>query len=204
MTVPEPRLGAVGTSAVVHDEAMSPTTELVIYGDFNCPFSALASYRAEQLERSGQFSIDWRAVEHEPSIPPAGQPVQGKLAAELDGELEQVRGLLVAGEDFWLRRPPVRSNTAAATTTYAGVEASRRPAVRTELFRWYWSQGGDLADDRYLREITNGQDPDIAARWQGEWLQMEKRIVPMMRLPDGHVSRGLGALRRMVEYLADA
>ncbi|MGH9025782.1 MAG: DsbA family protein [Acidimicrobiia bacterium] len=183
---------------------MSATTQLVVYGDFNCPFSALASHRAERLERTGRFSVDWRAVEHEPSIPPTGQPVQGKLADELDGELEQVRGLLVAGEEFSLRRPPVRSNTAAATTTYAGVEPTRRPAVRAELFRWYWTEGGDLADGQHLREIADGQDPATAARWQGEWLQLEQRIVPIMRLPDGYVSRGLGALRRMAEFMAGA
>ena len=38
--------------------------DLVVYGDFNCPFSALASARVEYLERHGFAAVDWRAVEH--------------------------------------------------------------------------------------------------------------------------------------------
>src|SRR5438309_11493539 len=49
--------------------------KLVIYGDFNCPFSALASDRAARLEATGRVVVEWRAVEHDPSIPAEGRPV---------------------------------------------------------------------------------------------------------------------------------
>lgn len=48
---------------------------LVIYGRFNCPFSPLASDRAARLESIGRALVAWRAVEHGPSIPTEGRPV---------------------------------------------------------------------------------------------------------------------------------
>jgi hypothetical protein len=36
---------------------------LTIYGDFNCPFSALASARADVLLAADAYAIDWRAIQ---------------------------------------------------------------------------------------------------------------------------------------------
>ena len=176
--------------------------QLVIYGDFNCPFSALASSRAERLVQAGAARVDWRAVEHDPDIPLGGEPVPDSIDDELDRELEQVRGLLQAGERFQLRRPRVRSNTRAAVEHYAGSDPRRREAVRAALFQRYWMDGDDLGDDRLLTEVAGAERaPETADRWHGEWLGLGRPIVPMMRLPDGYVSRGLGALTRLAEVL---
>ena len=52
-------------------------TRLTIYGDFNCPFSALASVRADVLIAAGGYEVEWRAVQHDTAIPVAGEPVGG-------------------------------------------------------------------------------------------------------------------------------
>jgi hypothetical protein len=171
--------------------------DLVIFGDFNCPFSALASARADRLERAGVVRVDWRAVEHDPAIPRAGEPVQGLLVAELDRELEQVHGLLVAGEELALRRPTLRSNTRRAVETYASVDPAHRAATRSELFWAYWIDGDDLGDPRLLDDVSSTRAPETAERWRHEWIELGRPIVPMMCLPDGYVSRGLGALSRL-------
>ena len=44
-------------------------TRLTIYGDFNCPFSALASARADVLLAAGGHEIDWRAIQHDTGDP---------------------------------------------------------------------------------------------------------------------------------------
>ena len=50
--------------------------KLIVYGDFNCPFSALASARVGYLERHGFADVDWRAVEHAGhDWPGKGQPL---------------------------------------------------------------------------------------------------------------------------------
>jgi hypothetical protein len=179
--------------------------DLVIFGDFNCPFSALASTRADELERRGIARVDWRAVEHKPEIPPGGEPVDGELRAELDEEVENVRELLVGDEEFATRWPAVRPNTRAAIERYAGVEPARRAAVRGELFRRYWGLGEDLGDARVLDDVVvvgaGAGDAGTAEAWQREWNDLGQPVIPTLRLPDGYVSRGLGALRRLAEML---
>ncbi len=71
--------------------------KLIVYGDFNCPFSALASARVGYLERNGLADVDWRAVEHAPDIPSEGRDLIGDLRGELRGELDQIRSLLTDG-----------------------------------------------------------------------------------------------------------
>ncbi len=63
----------------------SGAVHLVIDGDFNCLFSALASSRAAHLGRTGAARVEWRAVEHDPDIPLRGEPVRGALA--LSGQI---------------------------------------------------------------------------------------------------------------------
>jgi DSBA-like thioredoxin domain len=175
---------------------------LVVYGDFNCPFSALASSRVERLEGAGIVNVEWRAVEHAPDIPRSGEPVRGHLADELDRELDQVHELLCTGEDLALHRPRSRSNTGAAVATYAGSDPRVRSAVRVELFRRYWVDGQDLGDDRLLVEVGGARRATVTSmQWRREWLDLDRPVVPMMRLPDGYVSRGLGALARLAELL---
>lgn len=48
---------------------------VIIYGDFNCPYSYLASQRADLLSRMDIAKVEWRAVEHD-----RGLPVTGKRA----------------------------------------------------------------------------------------------------------------------------
>ena len=175
---------------------------LVIYGDFNCPFSALASRRAERLERAGVAQVDWRAVEHAPEIPTPGEKVIGPLAEELDGELQHVRGLLRPDEAIELRRPPLRSNTAAAVAGYAALDPARRPAVRAELFRRYWERGEDLGDAAVLGAAGVGEGaPPEAAAWRDEWLALGPPVVPTMRVDDDEVCPGLDALARLERLL---
>jgi hypothetical protein len=172
--------------------------ELVVYGDFNCPFSAVASVRAAHLEQVGIARVTWRAVEHDPEIPDAGIPVEGPVSNELDQELEQIRSLLVVGDGHVaLRRPPVRANTRLATAVYASTPPSRRAALRADIFRRYWSDQDGLLADAPAEVTEPGRA--TAADWRDEWLANGAPMVPVMRLPDGYVSRGLGALRRLAE-----
>src|SRR5689334_21887025 len=92
---------------------------LTIYGDFNCPFSALASARADVLLDAAAYEIDWRAIQHDPTLPPVGERVAGKLAAALTVEVATIRELSARDLRLELTVPPVRSNTAAACAAFA-------------------------------------------------------------------------------------
>lgn len=176
--------------------------ELIVYGDFNCPFSALASARVSRLERLGRAKVDWRAVEHAPDIPLAGNEMTGARRAELRRELDLIRGLLTAQESDQLALPTVQPNTNLATAAYAGTPAAERPSMRARLFATCWSDGAALADSTTLARLSASHaDGSTATRWHDEWLALTDPIVPMMVLPDGYVSRGLGALARLAELI---
>lgn len=175
---------------------------LVIYGDFNCPFSALASMRATVLERRDGVAIEWRAVEHDPTIPLHGEALTGELREELLQELTQVRGLLRDGEPDELRLPDRRPNTHRVTLAYAATDPRRRPVVRARLFEAYWKLGEDLNAPGLLDRLgARAVDEVTAARWRGEWQALPRPIVPEMVLPDGTARRGIHALDHLAELV---
>ena len=164
---------------------------LIVYGDFNCPYSALASERVDALLAAGH-EIEWRAVQHDTSMPARGVDMDGEAGAEMQREIDEVHALLRPGESFELRKPEVRPNTARASRVYA---AEPVPEVRRRWFDWAWARSGE--------PDAIAEDGDAAARWQREWDATEKKMVPMLVLPDGYISRGLGALKRLADMLAD-
>lgn len=168
---------------------------LVVYGDFNCPYSALASHRIDVLRERGVAEVEFRAVEHSPRIPPDGVAVVDDERAELTEDVEKVLGLVTPADGrFRLRVPEVLANTATMCQSYA---SSPTAELRRELFDAVWSDG--VASGVVTPEGTARQ-----AEWQAvyEGWPEDKRIVPSLVLEDGYVSRGLGALKRLADLLA--
>jgi 2-hydroxychromene-2-carboxylate isomerase len=176
-------------------------SRLTIYGDFNCPFSALASVRADVL-RAGVYEIDWRAVQHDTAIPTVGEAVEGDTAAGLAEEVVTIADLSDHDVRLHLVVPPVRSNTAAACAAFAaaGDDADR---FRRRLFAAVWAEGRNLGDPADLDRLgAVGRDDITARRWQDEFEALPRPITPTLVLPDGYISRGLGALARLAELVA--
>jgi 2-hydroxychromene-2-carboxylate isomerase len=181
------------------------TMHLIVYGDFNCPYSCLASARADVLLERGLADVEWRAVEHDRDIPEPSEPVQGALTAMLDREVAEVRSLLRPGESFPIKRPPVHPNTRRAIAAFAASPSDDDHDTRRKLFAALWQAGRDLGDPAVVHEIT-GPDSMVSlplvAAWRDAWLDCERVVVPMLVLPDGYVSRGLGVLARLADLAA--
>jgi hypothetical protein len=177
--------------------------ELVIFGDFNCPFSAVASARAARLEAGGAITVDWRAVEHDPSIPASGRPVAGRLADELAAELASIRDRLAPGERVRLLEPAVMVNTAGVVAAFAGVAPDVRGLARWEVFRSSWEDGVDIAAPGAVPALP-APDSGVAtaARWRAEWASVAEGVVPVMVMPDGTAVRGVAVLDRLRTALA--
>jgi len=174
----------------------------LLYGDFNCPFSALASARIVELEERGIAQVEWRAVQHDTTIPPVGEFIPDYRRRDFERELDQIRGLLEAGEPDRLRLPERRANTRIASEAYAAAPLAMRAALREKLFSAYWVDGADLADVREVDRIAGRlRDGHTADGWQQRWIALPRPTVPAMVLPDGYVSRGLGALARLANLL---
>jgi hypothetical protein len=76
---------------------------IIIYGDFGCPYSYLASLRADQLVRSRAATIDWRAVARH-RVPAAAGPRPDSGGENRDANLAAVWALARPGERL-PRRP---------------------------------------------------------------------------------------------------
>lgn len=128
---------------------------VIIYGDFNCPYSYLASQRAETLSRAGVV-VDWRAVEHDRGLPVTGTP-SGIDRAAWDRELAEVASLALPWEHVPAGPPTLVSNTQAAVAACAeAVSDSVADELRCRLFRAIWVQGLHLSSAYEVRRLITG------------------------------------------------
>ena len=177
-------------------------TRLTIYGDFNCPFSALASARADVLLAAGGYEIDWRAIQHDLAIPAAGEPVEGDTAVELAAEVATILDLSEHDVRLHLLVPRVRANTGASSAAFAAADDDA-DRLRRRLFAGVWVEGRNLSDPAELDRLgAVGRDAVVARSWQSEFAALPRPVTPTMVLPDGYISRGLGALARLATLAA--
>lgn len=126
---------------------------VIIYGDFNCPYSYLASQRAGRLRKRG-VAVDWRAVEHDRRLPAGGLP-SGSDQASWDRELAEVAALARPGEQVPAGPPTMVSNTEAAVAAYAeAVSDGVADELRGSLFRAVWARGLNLSSPQEVRRLV--------------------------------------------------
>lgn len=125
---------------------------LIIYGDFNCPYSYLASQRMETLARLGH-QVRWRAVEHDPRLSMTGTPSAAQYAGGRR-ELDEMATLALPGEQVPTRMPELISNTCAATAAYAeSITDGIADPLRRALFQAIWVRREHLSSAYDVRPI---------------------------------------------------
>lgn len=144
--------------------------QLIVYGDFNCPYSYLAGQRTDALQRLGH-RIDWHAVEHDPRLSMTGTP----SAADADRwrrELAGVAGLALLGENASIDVPALISNTYAATSAYAeSLTDGTAGRLRRDLFHAIWVRGAHLSNAYDVRPLIAALTfPHVPVR---AWLGLE-------------------------------
>lgn len=120
--------------------------KIVIYGDFGCPYSYLASLRADALLRSGAAEIDWRAVVPDPGRPGGGRDDPGQDLAAIS---------LFAQPGERLPRPaagPV--DVGSAVSAYAEAVSDGVPhQMRRRLFAAIWAEARRVSDVYQVQEL---------------------------------------------------
>jgi 2-hydroxychromene-2-carboxylate isomerase len=138
---------------------------VIIYGDFNCPYSYLASQRADLI--ASRMAADWRAVEHDRGLPLTGSRSDGDRAA-WDRELAEVASLALPGEHVPAGAPTLISNTQAAVAACAeAVSDGVAGELRRRLFAAIWAQGLHLSSAYEVRRLVTAvmwPQEDITAR----------------------------------------
>lgn len=176
--------------------------DLVVYGDFNCPFSALASERVDELERRGIATVEWRAVEHDRGIPAAGVEISGDVAQMLTDELAQIRGCSTAVSPIGCNSQSARSTPGLPSLVMRALRTNPVPSFATRSSPR--TGNAERIDDAVvLDDLGAGPANNVVAEeWRAAWQAATDPIVPVLVLPDGYVSRGLGALARLAGLLA--
>jgi 2-hydroxychromene-2-carboxylate isomerase len=157
---------------------------VIVYGDFNCPYSYLASQRADLLSRAG-VAVDWRAVEHDRGLPVTGSRSDSDQAA-WDRELADVASLALPGEHVPARPPVLISNTKAAVAAYAeAVSDGVADELRRRLFRAIWAQGLHLSSAYEVRRLIT------AVMWPQEDItdRLASPDIPSLLLRDTDMAR---------------
>ena len=164
-----------------------------MYGDFNSALSYLASARVDVILERQIAAVEWRAVEHDLTVPGGGCGVDAGLLRALRADIAGIGSRLRPGESLPLRVPAFVSNTAAATAAYASAPDEAASEVRRRLFREVWTEGRNVSDPAVVEALTHihaGERPEQAARWRESWLGLEGATVPMLVLHTGYVARG--------------
>lgn len=151
------RADRVGEAQAHGSEPIDDPTELshvVVYGDFDCPWSYLASRRAALLSANG-LQVDWRAVEHAP-LHDATTDHASHRFENLRSEMEEVEALLLPGELLPFALAGFLPHTGAAIAAYAEAYAAGAPAVavRALLFEALWLHSLDLADPSVVHTLV--------------------------------------------------
>jgi len=127
---------------------------LTVYGDFNCPYSYLASQRVDELARLGRAEVEWRAVERDPALALTGTPSSldpERWQREL-GELARLAG---EDEEAPGAAPSVISNTGAAVAAYAeAVTDGVQDDLRRSLFAEIWLNRRHLSSPSGVRQLV--------------------------------------------------
>ena len=157
---------------------------VIIYGDFNSPYSCLASQRADLLSKA-RVAVDWRAVEHDRGLPVTGSRPDGDRDAQ-DRELAEVASLALPGEHVPAGLPALISNTEAAVAAYAeAVSDGVADELRGSLFRAIWVQGLHLSSAYEVRRLI------IEVMWPQEDItdRLASPDIPSLLLRDTYLTR---------------
>jgi hypothetical protein len=127
---------------------------LIVYGDFNCPYSYLASQRVDAVARAGRAEVEWRAVEHDRRLALTGTRSSSD-PERWQRELAEVAALAGPDEQVPRAAPALVSNTGAAVAACAeavadGVEDELRRSVFSEI----WVRLRHLSDPYEVRQLV--------------------------------------------------
>jgi hypothetical protein len=183
------------------------TGRIVVYGDFNCPWSYLASRRAAILSADG-VAVDWRAVTHEQKAVRRTSDSGTRFACVRE-EMDRVLAALVPDEVLPYSLAGFVPYTRAAVTGYAEAYAAGvAMRVRHLLFEAFWLHAVDLDDPALVRTllvdaIQSGSSPSeplakwgysvdwtggpittpgwrLITGWADEWRSTGKEVVPAL------------------------
>src|SRR5690242_9125255 len=108
---------------------------VVVFGDFACAFSYLASRRADRLAEHG-IDVAWMAVHR-----PIGAGPGERRSGNVNFEILAVESWLERDETLTIRAPDTEADTSLAVAALAASRDAEVRRVRDRLYDAYWVEG---------------------------------------------------------------
>ncbi|MBV8951644.1 MAG: DsbA family protein [Actinobacteria bacterium] len=164
----------------------------VVFGDFECAFSYLASHRVDRLAEHG-IPVTWIAVHR------CVGSARGDLRFPPDQAFEAavVQSWLEPDESAPIHAPTVPTDTRGAVAALAAAHDADAARLRQALFDAYWVEGSDIGDPRVVEKLAGRRVPRFslrARRWRRNWLGLGCPDLPAAILEDGTLVRGVAAV----------
>ena len=185
--------------------------QLIVYGDFNCPFCYVLN---EQLSRLGlERQVQWRSIEHEPEA--SYFRIDTSIIRELEDEVLRIRQ---RAPETLISLPSGRVNTHLATRLIvhaARQDPSRAVLLRGLVYRAYWIEGRDISNAEVLDELAllcglshldyrnhHADTEELLSEWQTSWERgtFDRRIPVMQKLPSEQQFLGLPSLEQLQTF----
>ena len=174
---------------------------VVVYGDFACPLSRMASDLADALRARG-LRVEWRAVRHE-GRHASGSRFVGMACVREGSRRRQRAPATVNGDGLVTLRTAPAFDVSLANAALASTEGDPAHALRGALFRAHWQDRRDLSDTRVVEELAGHAvtRPSIRAqRWQRAWEGFDDPAVPLVLLHTGYVFREADAIDQLTAW----
>jgi predicted DsbA family dithiol-disulfide isomerase len=160
---------------------------VVVFGDFTCAFSYLASRRVDRLAEHG-IDVAWLAVHR-----PIGPGREERPSGNVQFEIMAVESWLERDEALRIRAPGTRPDTSLAVAALAATRDEVAPELRRRLYDAYWIDGRDIGDRGLVEQLAGHPIPRLrwrARRWHRNWVRLGCPELPAVILEDGTLVRG--------------
>lgn len=184
------------------------SADLVVYGDFNCPFCYALSEILFDAGLSDRFQ--WRTIEHMPGI--GSDHFTPDEQSALAGEVFTVRH---RAPDIQIAIPPCRPNTALANRLLFNVSEIApgiASVLRRRIYQALWVDGQDISNKQVLLSLladTDGKlsidspfaEQNTLEQWQLSWegSEFEGRIPVLVN--DENLLKGLSSLDEIQRFI---
>lgn len=139
------------------------THQLKIFFDYVCPYCFIGKGIVDELKKEYQLDVEWVPFELHPETPLEGTRISQFFENSNIEYMYHVLNTAIkpynlefSGKDLM-----VNTNKALLATEYAK-DQGRAEAFHAEVFKIYFTEGKNIADEAVLREVAvrTGLDPD--------------------------------------------
>lgn len=161
---------------------------VVVFGDFACGLSYLASERVDRLLEHG-IDVAWLAVHR------CTGGRRGDVPFPLDPQFEVavVQSWLAEDETLVMRPPPAGLDSSLTVAAFSAVNGRASHRLRRTLFEAYWVDGRDIGNRQVVEALARRSVPRFAfraKRWRRSWRGLGYPDLPAVILEDGTLLRG--------------